>query len=245
MIGKLDKYYRQQGIHPLHFSCKHYKDCKSYSDKFTETKATFIGTEYAKATLPRLLILSLDAFNAPKDPRKRSFRWVRKVIEQNGLPKKKINHWYKTFETAKTLLHKLYEHKFDKILAIDDVGPFFAHVNSAKCCAHQISHKQAHSMLFKNCREYIPNEIELLEPDIIVTQGKMARKAIEGNFEVIKPSRGDINTYPCGFEIVKINWKKVFVFHTFHPSNYGNFHNQRKKCFDKFAGIINEYFTDK
>ncbi|MCJ7553598.1 MAG: uracil-DNA glycosylase family protein [Ignavibacteriaceae bacterium] len=245
MIGKLDKYYRQQGIHPLHFSCKHYKECKSYSNKFTEAKATFIGTEYAKATLPRLLILSLDAFNAPKDPTKRSFRWVRKITEQTGPPKKKNAHWYRTFETAQILLQKLYEHKFNNGLGFEDVGPFFAHVNSAKCCAHQIGHKQANNKLFKNCREYISKEIELLEPDIIVTQGKMTRKAIEDKFEVIKPSKGDINTYPCGFEIVKINWKRVFVFHTFHPSNYGNFHNQRKKCFDKFSGSVYKQFVDK
>jgi hypothetical protein len=245
MIGKLDKYYRQQGIHPLHFSCKHFKECKSYSNKFTKAKATFIGTEYAKATLPRLLILSLDAFNAPKDPKERSFNWVRKITEQTGPPFRKNTHWYRTYQVTWILLHKLYEHKFKSEIVVEDIGPFFAHVNSAKCCAHLSGHKQANVKLFKNCREYIPNEIELLEPDIIVTQGKMAKKAIEDKYEVLKPTKGDINTFPCGFEIVKINWKRVFVFHTFHPSNYGNFHNQRKKCFEKFAGIINEYFIDK
>lgn len=245
MIGKLDKYYRQHGIHPLHFTCKHYEDCKLCSSRFTEAKTTFIGTDYAKATLPRLLVLSLDAFDAPQDPRKRSFHWVRKITEHTGPPNNKNTHWFRTYETAWILLRKFYEFKFQDDLKLEDIGPFFAHVNSAKCCTHQLGHKQAHSKLFKNCSEYVPKEIELLEPDIIVTQGKMARKAIEGNFEVIKPSRGDINTYPCGFEIVKINWKRVFVFHTFHPSNYGNFHNQRKKCFEKFAGIINEYFIDK
>lgn len=245
MIGKLDKYYRQQGIHPLDFSCKHFNEGKSYSDRFTEAKATFIGTEYAKAILPRLLILSLDAFNAPQDPRKRSFRWVRKNTEQTGPPKQKNTHWYRTYETAWTLLHKLYEHKLNNGLELKGVGPFFAHVNSAKCCAHQIGHKQANNKLFGNCREYISKEIELLEPDIIITQGKMARKAIENKFDVVKSAKADINTYPYGFEIVNINWKSVFVFHTFHPSNYGNFHNQRKKCFDKFAGRVYKYFVDK
>ena len=56
---------------------------------------------------------------------------------------------------------------------------------------------------------YIPKEIEILNPDIIVTQGKLARKSVEGKFEVIKANRRDINDYPCSYEVLRINWKKV------------------------------------
>lgn len=243
MIGKVDKYYRKAGIHPLNFKCKYYAECKSKSAKFTEAKTPYIGSEYAKATLPRLLILSLDAFNSPSDPKQRTLKAVRKNVVVKGPPKKKNNHWYRTYETAWILLNKLYKYKFNSELCLEDVSPYFSHVNSVKCCSHRINHKQADKKLFINCREYIPAEIELLEPDIIVTQGKLARKAIEDKFEIVKKQKSDINRYPCGYEILKINWKNVFVFHTFHPSNYANFHNQKNKCFEKFAQLIYNYFA--
>lgn len=244
MIPTVGKYYRQQGIHPLNFSCKHFKECSACSDKFTEAKSSFIGTEYAKATLPRLLFISLDAFNSPGEPKKRSFKFVRKIAEQTGPPPNKNTHWYRTFETAWTILNRVYSYKFKKMIDLNDIAPFFAHVNSAKCCAHQLNNKQAPRKLFINCREYISPEIELLQPDIIITQGKMARKSIENKFQIISGSLSDINTNPCSHQILKLNSKQVFVFNTFHPSNYGNFHNQRKKCFPKFANLVYNFYCN-
>ena len=36
--------------------------------------------------------------------------------------------------------------------------------------------------MFKNCMEYLPREIEILDPDIIVTQGDEAKNALEKKF---------------------------------------------------------------
>ena len=244
MISQLRKYYRSKGILPQDFHCKHYKDCKRGNPNFTKAKASFIGTEYEKATLPRLLIISLDPGNSPKLKKKRSIRGVRKTNENmdvSSLPKNR--HWYRTHETAWILLHKIFKDTYGKEINVEDITPYFAHLNTCKCCVHNPGHKQANVRLFKNCREYIPREVEILNPDIIVTQGKLASKSIEDEFEVVKPSRGDIKDYPCTYEVLRINWKKVFVFHTHHPSNYGTFYNQKKNCFGKFANVIRNEYT--
>ncbi len=243
MISQLGKYYRAQGILPQDFHCKHYQDCKGEYPKFTKAKASFIGTEYEKGTLPRLLIISLDPGNSARLKSKRTIGGVRKItqsIDVLSLPKNR--HWYRTHEIAWILLHKIFENSYGKEISIEEIAPYFAHLNTSKCCVHNPGHKMAKARLFKNCREYVLGEIEILNPDIIVTQGKLARESFEGAFEVVKEAKGDIHKYPCSYEILRINWKKVLVFHTYHPTNYGRFNPQRKKCFGKFANLVTNYF---
>jgi len=239
MILQLRQYYRAQGILPQDFHCKHYQNCLGDYSKFTKAKATFIGTEYEKGTLPRLLVISLDPGNSQWLKSKRTIRSVRRIsqgVDVLSLPKNR--HWYRTHELAWILLHKIFENTYGKEINIEKITPYFAHLNTCKCCVNNPSHKQANARLFKNCKEYVPGEIEILNPDIIVTQGRLARKSFEDAFEVVKATKGNIHKYPCSYEILQINWKKVLVFHTHHPTNYGSFNNQRKKCFGKFANVV-------
>jgi hypothetical protein len=41
---------------------------------------------------------------------------------------------------------------------------------------NNLNNKMAGRQLFENCREYIPEEIEVLKPDILVTQGDWANR---------------------------------------------------------------------
>ena len=75
MIEKLIKYYVDNGIYPLNFNCKHYPSCVSRAqnkEKFTKGHGIWVGTEYEKGYVPKLLFLSLDSGSAELDPNKRT-----------------------------------------------------------------------------------------------------------------------------------------------------------------------------
>ena len=61
--------------------------------------------------------------------------------------------------------------------------PYFAHVNSAKCCANEngATHaararmEQAPEEFFEMCREFARTELPILVPEVVITQGAKAR----------------------------------------------------------------------
>jgi DNA replication protein DnaC len=73
-------------------------------------------------------------------------------------------HWNETHELAWVLLQQ-----FKRDLKVADISSYFAHVNSAKCSMNNPPRRQAADILFEDCREVIPGELRLLNPDIIVT----------------------------------------------------------------------------
>src|SRR4030067_1102162 len=163
MIKELTAYYQQKGISALDFHCQHLQACSKGNERFVEAKEAFVGTEYEKGTIPRLLFVSLDPGSSYSDPKWRTVEFVRNLEEHKCDVAKlhKSRHWYRTHELAWILLKKL---KPD--LQIED------------------SHMQ---FLMKN--------------------------------------------------------RKVLWFHTYHPSNYGKFNQQRNECFEKWAEIIYDKFS--
>lgn len=233
MLSELTSYYRRKGISPLKFRCQHRQVCSNGNNRFVEAKEAFIGTEYEKGTLPRLLFVSLDPGNSDcySSPKQRTLEAVRRQEEHNCDVAKlhKGRHAYLTHEITLTLLKKI---KPD--LLLQDTHLYYAHVNSVKCCVNNNNHKSAPSILFRNCQKYISGEIAILEPDILVTQGKMAREAIQECFKIPESLEDNI----CAHASFIIESKKVLWFHTYHPRNFGKFYQQRSKCFESWAKII-------
>lgn len=260
-IDRLKKYYKKCGISALKFNCKHYKDCRSKCEnisKFTTAREPYIGEYYGKKGIPRLLFLSLDSGDADKDPKDRTIHAMRKGC-MNLTPDEivKPRHWYRTNQFAWVIfdeLNKLSKSKwdighvnkkmdFDPKEQIHKIKPYFAHTNSAKCCMNNIHAKQANKRLFDNCRDYIPDEIRIFNPHIIITQGLMARKAIgestiNGTFTVkkqrnISKASGKLHD----LMIIEINGNTPALWiHHYHPSNYGTF----VKNFDKYRAYAKE-----
>lgn len=178
MLIELHDYYRTQGIHPLDFRCPHYGDCSAGGNAFTTSKMTYVGSEYEKGTLPRLLFLSLDSGSADADPHERTLEAVRRQEEHAydeavvaQLPK--ARHWYRTHQMAWTILRR-----FEPSLTLASAKPYWAHANSAKCCQNNPGRSEAHARLFRNCKPYVQGELELLRPEILVTQGAKARDVV-------------------------------------------------------------------
>lgn len=175
ILIELKSYLDCQGISANNFKCKHFECCKGDSDNFTKAKEAYIGTEYVKNRLPRVLFVSLDSGSGDAEPEKRTMEAARDWEQTECDPLTiETPHWYETHELAWRMLRK-----YDPSLQLKNICPYFAHTNSAKCCQNKARNAQADDRMFENCREYLPKEIEILNPDILVTQGKKAKWVVE------------------------------------------------------------------
>lgn len=232
------RFYDESGISAANFHCKHLVKCMGSCGDFTEAREAFIGREYESGTLPRLLFLSLDSGDGDPEPQKRTLEacrgWEENECKVDVLPK--TRHWYRTHELALLLLQA-----FKPGLSLSEVHAYFAHTNSAKCSMNKAGRRMADWHLFKNCREYIPGEFIALRPDILVTQGEMAKVAVQGSF----PSR--VNSASIGGDnnIINIQGRNVLWIHTYHPSYYGGFNRQRRECFTNWAEDVKRFVADE
>lgn len=236
MLKELSTYYQRNGISPMEFRCPHLQACSNGNSRFVEAKGAFVGTEYEKGTLPRLLFVSLDPGSSYSDPKQRTVESVRfqEEHECDVAKLQKGRHWYRTHELAWMLLKR-----FKPDLQLQDTHLYFAHVNSVKCCVSDENHRSAPALLFRNCRQYIGGEIAILEPDILVTQGQKAREAIQQSYRISEPLEDNVT---CSHTWLFTERKKTLWFHTYHPRNFGKFNQQRRECFENWAKIIYRTF---
>lgn len=144
------------------------------------------------------------------------------AVDVLSIPKNR--HWYRTHELAWYILSC-----FDPSMTIKETKKYFAHVNSAKCCMNKTGNKKADRVLFKNCRIYLKEELSILDPKIIVTQGNEAKTAVQ---EICEET---INKFDEYASIIRFNATEIFWLHTYHPSNWSAFNKQRN--FDKSRNI--------
>jgi len=234
MLNQLEEFYRENRILSTGFRCNHLVDCKGdwKDEKFTEAKSAYIGSGYETGKLPngtklRLLFLSADPGCGKQTPKKHRLPdQVRKGEDEQGdwsvsdliKGKNPAWHWYLTYELAWYIL-KRFDSNFEKV---DDVKGFFAHANSAKCCMNKPGGAQADPRLFRNCREYLEGELKVLAPDLLVTQGKWAKTAIN-TYRVDEIKRVD--------ELASAIWlfgRQVFWLHHCLP-RHGDFQKQRRR----------------
>ena len=227
MFQRLARYYEDKGILSTSFACPHKKQCSAGSPDFTGPKSAFVSTGYENKSsgLPRLLFLSLDSGDGDKDDRKRLPEALRQQeeIERDVLALPKHKHWYRTHELAWYIFKR-----FDPFIRVEDAKRYFAHANSAKCCMNKPGRRQADRVLFRNCREYLLGELEILRPDIIVTQGAEAKKAVGSFYKPIER----IDEYASK---ILMDSREVFWLHTYHPASWGAFNRQRN--FDKTRNL--------
>ncbi len=231
MLQELEGYYKRKGILSTSFTCPYKKQCKGDCEDFTGPKSSFVSTGYERRVLPRLLFLSLDSGSGDKNDRNRLPTAVRQQeeIKTDVLALHKGKHWYKTHDLALHIFRK-----FDRSIKIEDTRKHFAHVNSAKCCMNKLHRRQADNILFESCRGYLEGEMEILCPDIIVTQGDPAKKAINLLFGRTSER---IDTHE---HVITIDGRKVFWLHTYHPGNLKEFKKQ-KPFWDKYSRMIYEF----
>lgn len=125
--------------------------------------------------------------------------------------------------------------QFDQRLTVAKTSPHFAHVNSAKCCMNKPQRRQADTVLFENCRQFVPGELAILRPDVIVSQGAPAREAVSAQCQLVRTYRRTVGETSCELSLVMLDRREVLWIPTHHPSAYGVFWPQKKACWDLYA----------
>ena len=249
MLERLTAFYESHGISPVAFRCPYRSVCSAHSPHFTEAKASHVGPRYESRHLPRLLFLSLDPGSVDPDPQQRTAEAVRcqnLATDVEALPKNK--HWYRTHEMAFELLRQ-----FKADLTVPDTRLYFAHVNSAKCCQNKPQKEQADWTLFDNCRDFISEELRLLSPDIVVTQGDPAKAAILKSFTVLQHDERTLDGacyvydahYETGFIELGPGTNKTLWLQTYHPNSFGLFYPQRTHCWPLYAEEVGRFWLSQ
>jgi hypothetical protein len=184
----LTDYYLQKKIHPQQFNCPHQLFCRSfaYQNKMTETKMSMVGSRYG-CEYPKIVVVSLDPpYGDQGDfttPHQRFTEYVAAKSEADDYALNRPNtHWAATQIIVKDLLCLFgYQAQLGAAVAtekyagrpIENVSAYFAHVNVAKCSMNNLGKAQAHRKVHKICGDsYLKAELAILEPDILVSQGK-------------------------------------------------------------------------
>jgi hypothetical protein len=176
MLSELKAYYSEIGILSTNFHCPYSDQCGSGSNGLIKGKSAFVGTEYERHSIPRTLFVSLDpgSDDSFETPQKRTPEGVREVEEhQNWQSFNPLLHWYATHKLA-----YLIARESDASIVLQDSTLFFAHTNSAKCCYVKKDHDMSGDVLYRNCRNFLRKEIDILDPDIIISQGQKALDAV-------------------------------------------------------------------
>jgi hypothetical protein len=226
VVQKLRHYYDKKGISAGKFDCPHYHECKTGYKSFVKAREAYVGRCY-EMTRPRLMFLSLDPGKESKRKDERNMIALRKSLEKFQPEKNKHPHWYWTLMLAIELLRPLKPFK-EEIgeRNFQEVVNYIAHTNSAKCCQGKPDKAQADSILFKNCIEFIPGQLEILQRDVIVTQGDKAREVLEKNYEEIKDNIPGMRKM-SETRIISPGDRKVLWIHTYHPTQRQSFFKRR------------------
>jgi hypothetical protein len=243
---RLETYYVEHAISPANFRCSSRPWCSAGSPDFAEAKATFVGPRYEEGRLPRLLFLSLNPGRARRHWRHRTIGAVLRselATDLATLPKNR--HWYRTHQLAHALLRQ-----FRPTLLLEEARLYFAHVNSAKCTPNKPGSANTDPRLFEKCRRFIPGELGILRPEIIVTQGNWAREAILGSPEVREhvvqrvdaPGYKHDAHYETALVKVEPGTDPCLWLHTYHPREFGRFNPQRVHSWPRYAKKVGQFW---
>ena len=241
MLDKLERYYADRGILATRFTCSHRDECCGGLSKcrtgskscFTGPKSAYVGERYEHAhdgRFPRLLFVSLDSGSAEANPTKRLPQAVRQQTIEGCLGPKN-RHWYLTHELAACIFNRILK----TCMTPRQAQPYFAHANAAKCCQNKPRRGQADKRLFDNCRQYLRGELEILCPDIIVSQGDPAGVGVAF---VVGEDQPPPRCRPT--KRVHLGNREVFWLHTYHPGARKYFYPQRAR-WGEFADEIKAF----
>ena len=223
---KINDYYYQKQIHPLEFNCPFEAFCQSTSpETITQAKMSMVGTKYGEY-FPRIVVVSLDPpknFTSKDEPELRTTQAVTEHDENWDFEKKRPNqHWAKTQIIVKDML-RIFGYPTNENVAvvekpygnfiIENVSRYFAHVNVAKCSMNKTDQSQADPCVHKICSfHYLEGELEILKPEIVISQGQGANHALARIFKVESvPALPFTKTIP--FSDNQVLWMP-----TLHPS---------------------------
>ena len=180
------------------FTCQKKKDCRDICYKASKGAKDFLfaphtdgaqvsqyykDREYKGDHIPRIAVVSLSA-PKPGDP-----------FARNGAQPHlaALNpHWRETLAMVRSLLQPFiapenfpksvrYHEDLKGNIDKEEVQKLFVHVRTAKCCSTYNGLRQEPDEVYANCGPYFSEELRILEPDVIVTQGDNVHEAAEAH----------------------------------------------------------------
>ena len=246
LYDNLDSYYKRAKIYRVSdaskFECPKYEDCKSGCNTFDITRMPIIGRNYYTQGLPGILVVSMDR-GTKKDGEKDGID-TREPETQETIDKwHKNTHWYKTNHFIWNLLKKV-----NSDITFSDATSMFAATNAVKCTTNNKNNANANRRLFNNCKVYLQEEIEIFNPDILITQGKITAESVRFALQI-----SDESFSTCGHLSHKCKWiqfrlpsgKVCFWLDTYHPNARKELHYNKVSpgYFKCYGNIIKNKFT--
>lgn len=237
------------GIEAVDFRCPMAESCRAVCTDFVSAREAFVGSEYEKGTLPRVLFVSLDPARdlSNRDPSKRTMQAMREREESASRPSegskgfRRNSHWYQTHRFAHDLLCRVAASRGIAPPSFQNIHKYFAHTNSAKCKDAARGAAQGHARLFENCRQFIPEEVATLRPDVVITQGVRAREALSGAFTVLDRQHSPMN---YRYEIVEVTDRPVLKLGMYHPNaRYGRYQKEVREAWEWYMQVGYTFLT--
>lgn len=197
----LNQYYQSKHIHPEHFNCPEQTICRQYSylGNMTETKMSMVGSLYGEK-YPKIVVVSLDPPSGKNndninkrwsfiEPHQRTTEYISSTHEKDDYTIDRANpHWTMTQIIVKDLLvlsgypaqpnAAIVTESYSR-RPIENVSAYFVHVNVAKCSMNNEGQRQASAVVHRTCSNaHLLNELIILEPDILITQGATTNKIL-------------------------------------------------------------------
>ena len=276
LIRALTEYYDGKNILSTRFDCEHREDCRkcgscntplritpqdanSADNTFTQAKSAFVGKHYENARalgIPRLLFVSSDPGSSTYSSNPEDNFTSDESRTPAGVREREITatargfgrdvHWRTTHELACQILQG-----FPRCAKLSDMEatPYFAHTNAAKCCQNREGNGEAHDRLFKHCRKYLPEEINILAPDVIVSMGENAMGSVEYALSV----RHGWEDVGCEKEVALSNEQQALWLPIYHPRYAGGFYNHARnkwgngkgREWEKFAERVRDFISNR
>ncbi len=273
MLIALENYYHENKIYPVGFECRYESSCNEAAARKGRSrygsKSTYVGAKYEEGVIPRLLFLSLDPGNIWYCPtlEERTPYAVRQGTERAGV-EARWTHWYGTHLLTLVLL-SAFDKELDQLRSgifrgaecrpyegtgrLAQVTPYFAHVNSAKCCVNideSEGNAEAPRLFFKNCSTYLEKELAILKPDIVVSQGAKAtafmrrRAELSGTSPITDTGVCDLPEQRPEFaeraKVIQLAASKALWIRTSHPRN-GRFWTEGGKCWVEYENAVKAF----
>jgi len=234
MIKQLREFYEREKISAVDFDCPSQSCCRQTAQEhggtFTTARDVCLGVRYLDSSRPRILVVSLDPGSYTQD--EHSKPETRKLENQIcSEPRSELGfrncHWYRTHEGVACVVNALAKEgvacvvdalakEGKKTITVNEAALWFAHTSVVRCCANLPGRRQAPWEMSWSCRDYLRQEIEILMPDIIWTQGGSAFDAMSWLARYTEAAAGNSLTPPQKARRIRLN-SATWV-HTNYPT---------------------------
>jgi hypothetical protein len=164
---------------------------------------------------PRILVVSLDPGSTvyqntgKPSPAGKPLK-VREVAASDDELRHRQYHWFRTHDGVAAVVTGATGH----VISPNEASLWFAHTSVVRCCANLKHRRMAPETLYWNCQRYLEDEIGVLAPDVIWSQGDGAWRAMSW----IAPNLEDAGMEAGGIASARCAWGRTAWVHTLHPS---------------------------